>query len=548
MEPAHSELGVTIYHGDSLAVLPELAENSVDACVCDPPYGLEFMGKDWDRLGAPAYRREQRADEMGDPVKAKYLRHSVEYVGGSEAQAWHEQWARAVFRVLKPGAHLLAFGGTRTHHRLMCALEDAGFEIRDTLCWLYGQGFPKSLNVSKELRDAVCRCCADHAAVLSMHAAHASILVSDQEMEVADLFPAMQRDAARGRVGEARLEGATCEGLSAAGNEGRSESGLEGRGDAEETEGQLPRGDTRSSTDVGIADGTQGRLHTGAPSRDGDVVRSPADQSGDGQPHRPQSVAQLPSESGIVADEPRSQTWGSWSLCSGCGKPLVPDGLGTALKPSYEPIILARKPLSEPNVAANVLRLGTGALNIDQCRVGTSGGTASVGEPNLKNRVYGHAMGGLPSISLNSGRWPSNLLLDEQSAEMLDARSGESQSPSSRPRSPDGPAKATWALGRQGGVQVGHGDSGGASRFFFTAKADRADRDGSKHPTVKPTDLMGYLVRLVTPPGGVVLDPFMGSGSTIWAAREYGFRAIGIDREREYVDDAVRRLRQGLLL
>lgn len=243
-------------------------------------------------------------------------------------------------------------------------------------------------------------------------------------------------------------------------------------------------------------------------------------------------------------------------------------GWGTALKPAWEPIILARKPLSEPNVAANVLRWGTGALNIDGARIeGTNpsiarretarrtGTTPTHDRPareataagRMENRQNPETyMAEHPGEQL--GRWPSNLLLNDESAAMLDAQSGESQSPSSRPRCPDGPAKATWALGREGGVQVGHGDSGGASRFFFTAKADRVDRDGSKHPTIKPTDLMGYLVRLVTPPGGLVLDPFMGSGPTIWAAREYGFRAIGIDRELEYVDDAVRRLRQGLLL
>jgi site-specific DNA-methyltransferase (adenine-specific) len=244
--------------------------------------------------------------------------------------------------------------------------------------------------------------------------------------------------------------------------------------------------------------------------------------------------------------------------------------LGTALKPAWEPIILARKPLAG-TVAACVLKHGTGALNIDATRIGTDGGTASTGEPNRKNQVYGDGMGGLPSVPLLAGRWPANVLLDEDAARMLDEQSGESVSPTSRERTPDGPAQATWSLGSTGGVQVGHGDSGGASRFFYTAKASRSDRDeellrdggtgalrdggtgalrdggrteprGNHHPTVKPTDLMRWLCRLVTPPGGLILDPFAGSGSTGVAAVAEGFRFIGIEQDAEYVAIAKRRI------
>ena len=220
-------------------------------------------------------------------------------------------------------------------------------------------------------------------------------------------------------------------------------------------------------------------------------------------------------------------------------------GWGTALKPAWEPIILARNPLSEPNVAANVLRWGTGALNIDGCRVKT--------DEHLRGgagRLWSHYRDGKepnePSPAPD-GRWPANLLLDEQSAAMLDAQTGTLTSGDDAVRRKVGSFLEHGGLGKPGDVQTTYGDSGGASRFFYTAKADRADRDGSKHPTIKPRDLCGYLVRLVTPPGGLVVDPFMGSGPIVWAAREYGFRVIGIERDRASCQDAVHRLRQKVL-
>jgi len=327
-----------LYCGDALDVLPRLDAGSVDAIVTDPPYGLAFMGKDWDH-GIPG------------------------------AHFWTE-----ILRVAKPGAHLVAFGGTRTHHRLMCAIEDAGWEIRDVLMWLYGSGFPKSHN-------------------------------------------------------------------------------------------------------------------------------------------------------------------GPWG--------------GTALKPAWEPIILARKPLSEPNVAANVLKHGTGALNIDGSRIKTNeqlqgstvrndirGGRFAAGHTPNPGDIADYAQSPL-------GRWPANVLLDVEAARLLDEQSGVLTSGKPAGVKTGGQANAYGYY--RGGIPItGFGDSGGASRFFYCAKADREDRDGSTHPTVKPVDLMKWLLRLVVPPRGLVLDPFMGSGTTVYAARELGFRVIAIDRERAYCDDSVKRLRQGV--
>jgi DNA modification methylase len=420
--PAHTEPLATIYHGDCVEVMGELEAASIDAIVCDPPYGLEFMGKEWDRLVAPtggagfsesSGKPDQREHNAGGtwfgsrkgaaPNYTGSPNPSCRICGGSQRgndrrggftrcrcenpdfpnhrlnqatamQQWHHAWARAAYRVLKPGGHLVAFGGPRTFHRLTCALEDAGFEIRDCLSWLYGSGFPKSKNIG--------------------------------------------------------------------------------------------------------------------------------------------------------------------------------NGWGTALKPAWEPIILARKPLGERNVAANVLRHGTGAINVDGCRV--AGDVPQVVQ-GAEDRIFGNGKGlrSEPMLSNPSplGRWPANLVLDEAAAGMLDEQSGELTSGVyTGKRNQPKTKHAFGTFNMRDETPATYGDTGGASRFFYTAKADAEDRDGSKHPTVKPVDLMKWLIRLVTPPEGVVLDPFLGSGTTVYAARALGIRSIGIEREAEYVATAIFRLRQGVLL
>ena len=365
-----------VIHADCLDAMAAMAADSVDSIVNDPPYGLAFMGKAWDH-GVP-----------GVPF-----------------------WAEAL-RVAKPGAHLVAFGGTRTYHRLACAIEDAGWEIRDCLSWLYGSGFPKSHNL------------------------------------------------------------------------------------------------------------------------DGD--------------------------------------WQGW---------------GTALKPAWEPIILARKPLVG-TVAANVAAHGTGALNVDGCRIGTTEYTQAEWTQKGASRPTGTTYGkhGPSDTPLPSGRWPANVVLDEDAAAMLDAQSGDRPSTGTptreakRAKSASIPSRGVtgWADGQPQGPL--YSDSGGASRFFYCAKASRREREAglegmpervnldltsgdrnreneragtnrngplraaNHHPTVKPIALMRWLVRLVTPPGGLVLDPFTGSGTTGCAAVLEGFRFIGCEREAEYVAIAEKRI------
>ena len=375
--------------GDCLEVMKTLPDCSVDAVVTDPPYGLSFMGKRWD--------------------------YDVPSV-----QIWAE-----CLRVLKPGGHLLAFAGTRTQHRMAVRIEDAGFEIRDMIAWVYGSGFPKSLDVSKAIDKA-----------------------AGAEREVV---------GSRKLTGTARIKGQAAYGATS----GRSEDAYQ---DGSEINDTLP-------------------------------LTAPA--------------------------TPEAQQWAGW---------------GTALKPALEPITMARKPIAG-TVAANVLAHGTGGLNVDGCRVGTSKNVPASVSKKAPANCYGKyaeagETSGVGGHDPNLGRWPANLIHDGSDEVVgLFPQTAAGGHPACRNTS-----------GFSGGLEQGktpHGairtDAGSAARFFYTAKASRDDRsDGNTHPTVKPTDLMRYLCRLVTPPGGVVLDPFMGSGSTGKAAMLEGLEFIGIEREAAY--------------
>jgi site-specific DNA-methyltransferase (adenine-specific) len=416
-----------VHHGDCREVMATLDAESVDAVVCDPPYGLSFMGKGWDH-GVPG----------------------------------EEFWTQAL-RVAKPGAHLLAFGGTRTYHRLACAIEDAGWEIRDCVMWVYGSGFPKSHDVSKAI----------------------------------DKAAGAERETAGPKV--------------YAGGHVQNHSGV--------AHGGSYCGFDHSGTTMATAPAT-------------DAARQ----------------------------------WSGW---------------GTALKPAWEPIIVARKPLCG-TVAENVLTHGTGGINVDGCRVKGTWSTwrkkdGTVSEQNQDSHaIYGQGMGDVRNPEHSAGRWPANLIHD-----------GSEEVVGLFPVTKTGVCPADGAGGYEGGLRrrdnrsaMNGGDSGSAARFFYCAKASKADRDegceglaerltmryGEKaqgplpqqtpskpvpqrnhHPTVKPTALMRYLCRLVTPPGGVVLDPFTGSGSTGKAAVCEGFDFVGIEREAEYVEIARARIAAAVL-
>lgn len=414
---------VSVHAGDCLDVLGALSENSVDSVVTDPPYALTSIVK---RFGKTSLADGTQTSDRSRKGADGYARLAKGFMGkewDNGAVAFSaELWARAL-RVLKPGGHLLAFGGTRTFHRLACAIEDGGFEIRDAVIWHYGSGFPKSHDVSKGI------------------------------------------DRAAGAV----------------------------------------------------------RVATG------EIRRASIQRNGAGADWEAGAFASHPEATKRVAiTASATESAREW------------EGWGTALKPATEIICLARKPLSEKTVAANVLRWGTGALNIDGTRIGTR--TESNGIVVSDNMAMSGANYGRIPVGETVGRWPANACHDG-SDEVLTAFPDNGGARGGNPRERNGTRGVVYGAGlEKGGDRIVRNDSGSAARFFFSAKADRDDRLGTFHPTVKPVDLMQWLCRMVTPRGGTVLDPFAGTGTTGEAALRDGFKAILIEREAEYREDISRRM------
>ncbi len=430
--------GARILVGDCLHVLKTLADNSVDAIVTDPPYGLTANKKGGSgvasvNLDSP-YGRARIGTGNGP--------------GGFMGMKWDsdvpsvEVWTECL-RVLKPGGHLLAFAGTRTQHRMAVRIEDAGFEIRDMIAWVYGSGFPKSLDVPKAI---------------------------DRAQGVTGTFGDPKSAAHAGWIDRGRLRG---------------EDGHDGY--------QRPWMD------------------------DADAVDRAARQ--------------------YIGGSEVSRQWAGW---------------GSALKPALEPITVARKPLIG-TVAENVLAHGTGALNVDWCRIKTI--------ENLNGGAYANQGGRSQSQSLGSGgmnrpgavvgvefkqpvgRWPANLIHDGSDEVLAAFPDAPGQSGAVTGSEPSAKTENAFGAFASRSAAAPRDDSGSAARFFYCAKASKADREaGNSHPTVKPTDLMRYLVRLVTPPGGVVLDPFTGSGSTGKAAVLEGFEFIGIELSEDYAEIARSRI------
>jgi site-specific DNA-methyltransferase (adenine-specific) len=453
---------MTLLIGDCIQQMRTLEADSVDAIVTDPPYGLEFMGKDWDGFGTP----------LG-------------------FQTWSEQWAREALRVLKPGGHLLAFGGTRMYHRLAAGIEDAGFEIRDTLMWLYGSGFPKSLDVSK--------------AIDKVNGETGRLFKFTGWMRTTGLTARQINEATQTQMGNHYLTHSTQPAIP-----------------TPEIWATLRPlcADVPAWVDELVARIAAEREVTGL--KDGTAAVS---ESGIGA--AAVGVKQQKIQVSITA--PSTEAAKKWQ------------GWGTALKPAVEPIVLARKPLIG-TVAENVLTHGTGALNIDASRIGTSKEVHDRGLP------YGYSGGwsskrgdSASSMNPNAGRWPANILLDEEAAAMLDEQSGERPTGEVKPYTRDSDNRVVYGSGWGNDMKFEReASSGGASRFFYVAKASRSERNAGLerniHPTVKPVALMKYLIRLVVPKGGVVLDPFLGSGTTAVAAIEEGVEWIGCERELEYVE------------
>jgi site-specific DNA-methyltransferase (adenine-specific) len=413
---------VTLLTGDCREQIKTLADASIDSCVCDPPYALVSIAK---RFGA--------AGAVDGKSAAPYRRTGAGFMGkqwdNGEAAFAAEFWAE-VMRVLKPGGYVLAFGGTRTYHRLACAIEDAGFEIRDQIGWTFGAGFPKSHNVSK----------------------------------------AIDRS------------------LGASGSSGEFKS-------------------ARAAHSAKL-----GRRINGVAVGDRPWMDDPA------------ALDRMARE--YLSGSPEARQW---------------DGWGTALKPAWEPICMARKALVG-TVAANVLEHGTGALNIDGCRVGTETRINASAPRAERNGFVKGFVGGTETEVKDFGRWPANLIHDGSDEVVAAFPEAPGQGGSVSMGSPSSLIDNVYGARARVPSENPRTDEGSAARFFYTAKADADDRLGSKHPTVKPLDLMQYLVRLVTPPGGLVLDCFAGTGVTGEAAWREGMRAVLIEREPEYQADIVRRM------
>lgn len=423
-----------IINEECLHAMSHMDSCSVDAVVTDPPYGLAFMGAQWDSFNGVSGKqttveRQEEGRRYADENKGapRYANSHGKRVTRREMIAFQERMTpifEESLRVAKPGAHMLCFGGTRTFHRLTCAIEDAGWEIRDTIMWVYGSGFPKSMDVGKAIDKAL--------------------------------------GAERKVIGEH----------------------------------PNPAGNKAGGNSLNM------------------------------------SVVGMPEKAYIT--EPATDQAREW------------DGWGTCLKPAWEPIIVARKPL-DGTVAHNVMEYGTGAINIDGCRVGTDGGTRAVNFHGETGNVYGN--GSHPKNDIQStgkGRFPANLVHDG-SQEVLElfpevARSTKCRQARS-PRKTD--VYGLYSMEKKDSPMVGYEDGGTAARFFYCAKASKKDRgEGNDHPTVKPNALMRWLVRLVCPQGGTVLDPFMGSGSTGVACIQEGMRFVGIEMDEHYCEIANARCRK----
>lgn len=430
--------GYTLYNGECIEIMKRLKDNSVHSIITDPPYNLFFMGKEWDNIGS-----------------------------SKEFQKWVKNWAKEAIRVLKPGGHLLSFCGTRQYHRMVCGIEDAGFEIRDTVAWVYGSGFPKSLDISKQI------------------------------------------DKIKGKKGKVIGKYKT------------------------------PEGNQELTTYNNFRDKSKNKQERRSP----DIIE-------------PSSI-----------------------------KAKQYKGFGTALKPGMELIVVARKPISEGNVAKNVLKHGTGGLNIDECRVPTKDNLDCKVNGDEKSKAgNGKTFGKMKRVAYNPsdlGRWPANFIHDggEEVLEYFPSSKQNNSGPylykdknynvkgfieNIKPNSPSN-----------------FGDGGSAARFFYCAKVSKKERndgldnfklekskgkfnkgngtgerfDGNKiaeyknnHPTVKPIDLMKYLVRLITPKKGKVLDPFLGSGSTGVAALIENFKFIGIELDKDYFKIAKERIKNTKLI
>ncbi len=703
--------------GDCIEVMKAMKPNSVDAIVTDPPYGLRFMNKDWDTFSPDFVKNEQimatkefqkaiarRNDNPNLTGRKNSSIHSPAAIAGSydfsptgnkAYQEQMKQWLTEAYRVLKPGGSMLVMGGTRTSHRLACAIEDSGFIIKDTLMYLYGSGFPKAQDLTKMLEKRNAKKATEQDTkynLRSMQKTNLSQTISTKETEE----KTMQSGLSKQGISEYRKEGSESEVANG------EQPSVEGRGNLFQEEGKLQERGLYKSSTMGKADGKERRIHNGASVNDGSEAKQIIDKRRGDSSHRPQSSKQPTKESNVIREQSGTQDLGRWEGFKVGG-----------IKPAYEPIIWAVKP-PEGSYVDNVLKWGVGAVNVDECRISTNEDLSING--NRKNvKSYWQLNPSVEDVkSSPKGRFPANIilshhpecvqvgmkkvkgsnkpgpkgfvndgmfnikrkegevkekyggpetveswdchpdcavrLLDEQSGVLqskwgkdapdkmsgninyvgkkrvsqqqfrgdsggasrffkqcnygqeewlchegcalrqLDEQSGDLKSGANPERRNSAKTKTCYGEfeGQKECISYRGQNSGGASRFFYCAKASRSERnaglegmeeksvsdrhggwgneltwidrkDGkgkvpvnakmtpasNNHPTVKPIKLFEYLIKLVTREGQIVLDPFIGSGTTGIAAHNTGRKCMGIEKEDEYIEIAKRRMAYG---
>ena len=471
----------SLYLGDNIQWLKTLPNDSVDSVLTDPPYGLTSIVK---RFGKANSKDAQYGTD------GVFKRSSKGFMGKEwDSDVPSVEFWREVYRILKPGGHILSFGGTRTYHRMATSIEDAGFEIRDQLQWIYASGFPKSHNIGKAI------------------------------------------------------------------------------------DSQIITGKSNPKS-INVCELNK---------TDGKIIKT--SQPNNGILGQKKNIIK---KIGATLESESAQKWQEW---------------GTGLKPANEPICLARKPISERTIALNVIKHGTGGINIDGCRIEYTSFNDEKHQQNIRKGIgefFGGAGKSICVDPVSTGRFPSNVLIDESIGKILDEQSGIKKSVGSIRRKNTSTNPTSFDLNHKTGENSNpyFGQEGGASRFFYCPKVSKKERDmgledfGSKaqrttiggtrdfnarcancgkkfigspnsicscnnpitdnqifkkknnHPTVKPINLMSYLVRLITPPGGTVIDPFMGSGSCGIATLLEGFNFIGMEQDPEYFEIATARIKE----
>ena len=523
-----------LYSGNMLDMLDVIDPESIDSVVTDPPYELNFMSKGWDNSGI-----------------------------AFQADTW-----KKCYEVLKPGGYLLAFGGSRTFHRIACAIEDAGFEIRDTIMYMYGSGFPKSMNIGKQLEkryeDEKTKQKTEHD-LLRMWERNIQKTKSNEKEQENILFNKLQ---------EQSMEKSS----NTTSNVWGEKPCLERWSNIQKTERELQWCQICEMSKRVFINGEERWICNGTQNCNGEALREMFDKNGSCPSYRPQSEQQFNRELNAIQEQ-----WGTQAC-----REVIENWkkIGTALKPSFEPIIVARKPF-KGSLVDNIIENGVGGLNIDECRVGNEERTyKGCGKSNVGFIGGAFENGSKEEIEYNvSGRFPANTILTYDETDFDEVCGGFPIGKKNGYISKPNQTTNSMIYGKNAYAKEykPYNDEGSASRYFYCAKASKKDRDAgldefeekrkagygydlgfqnagegmfkdrqtlkkNTHPTVKPTELMQYLVRLVTPNGGTILDPFNGSGSTGKAAmyenyeKNKGYKYIGIELTEEYLPIAKARI------